>query len=81
MTKLYYCLSCKRVGKNEEQCSYCSEKGMKELCEGAPVSIIGTKTKGNVLKVMEENVRLLVRDQSNQKMIKEYEWDKLKKVL
>ena len=81
MGKLYYCTECKRVFKSNAKCEYCNAEVTKELEIGTPVSVIGTKLKGNVLKIMVDAVALIVRDQSNNKMIKEFEIDKLKKVL
>lgn len=80
MGKLYYCSDCKRVFK-DEHCQYCDESDVFELTEGAPVNIIGTKLKGKVLKIKDSSARLLIRDESNNKYIKEYEAEKLKKIL
>lgn len=81
MRKLYYCLECKRVSEKEDSCTYCSSQNIKELVKDAPVNIIGSKLKGRVLKVEEGKARLLIADESNNKYIKEYEADKLRKVL
>jgi len=81
MSKLYYCLECKRVIKNPETCDYCKSKEVNELVVGAPVNVIGQKLKGKVLKIDNDIVRLLVRDQSNNKLVKEFEPSKLNKVL
>lgn len=80
MDKLYYCVDCKRVIK-EETCGYCKSEDVKELVVGAPVNVIGSKLKGNVLKIKDDNVRLLIRDESNNRFIREYEADKVRKVL
>lgn len=81
MSKLYYCLECKRVIKNPEVCDYCKADTINELVVGAPVSVIGQKLKGKVLKIDNDLVRLLVRDESKNKLIKEFEPSKLKKVI
>jgi hypothetical protein len=81
MNKLYYCAECKRVLTNSENCSYCSSNLVYELAVGAPVNVIGTKLKGKVLKVKDNTARLLIRDESNSKLIREYEGDKLRKVI
>lgn len=81
MNKLYYCSECKRVTTNNENCSYCSSNLVYELAVGAPVSVIGTKLKGKVLKIKDNTVRLLIRDESNSKFIREYEGEKLRKVI
>lgn len=79
--RLFYCTECKRVFKSDTACEYCNSSEINELVIGAPVSVIGNKLKGNVLKITDSNVRLVVRDASNAKMIKEFEADKLKKVI
>jgi hypothetical protein len=81
MDKLYYCGECKRVVTNSENCSYCGSGFVKELSVGAPVNVIGTKLKGKVLKIKDNHVRLLMRDERNSKFIREYEGDKLRKVI
>lgn len=81
MGKLYYCNECKRVLKSNEKCEYCNGEDVKELSYGAPVNIIGSKLKGKVLKIKDNMVRLVVRDEYNSKFIKEYECEKLRKVL
>jgi hypothetical protein len=81
MSKLYYCIECKRVVTSSEFCSYCSSSLINELSVGAPVNIIGTKLKGRVLKIKDNTARLLIRDEGNNKLIREYEGDKLRKVI
>ncbi|WP_125152512.1 hypothetical protein [Clostridium rectalis] len=81
MDKLYYCVHCKRVIQNTDKCNFCNEENIKELNYGAPVNIIGSKIKGKVLKIKGNVVRLIVRDEMNIKSIKEYEFEKLRKVL
>ncbi len=81
MDKLYYCGECRRVVKSSESCSYCGGSFINELSVGAPVNVIGTKLKGKVLKIKENQVRLLMRDEGNSKFIREYEGDKLRKVI
>jgi ATP sulfurylase len=83
VNKLYYCGECKRVVTSSESCSYCScSSGLiNELSVGASVNIIGTKIKGKVLKVSENTAKLLIRDEGNNKIIKEYSGDKLRKII
>lgn len=78
---MFYCLSCKRVGKNDEVCEYCSAENLKELKVDSPVNVIGTKLKGRVLKLSGDKVRLLIRDDANNRFIKEYSYKDIKKVL
>ncbi|ERI90714.1 hypothetical protein HMPREF1982_03752 [Clostridiales bacterium oral taxon 876 str. F0540] len=81
MDKLYYCNECKRVISNGESCSYCNGSYIDELSVGAPVNVIGTKLKGKVLKIKDNTARLLIRDESNSKFIREYSGEKLRKIL
>lgn len=81
MDKLYYCGECKRIIENSESCSYCNSSYVNELSVGAPVNVIGTKLKGKILKVKDNTARLLIRDEGNNKFIREYEGSKLRKVL
>lgn len=81
MDKLYYCNECKRVISNGESCSYCNSSYIDELAVGAPVNVIGTKLKGKVLRIKNNTARLLIRDESNSKFIREYSGEKLRKIL
>lgn len=78
---MFYCTSCKRIVKNEGVCEFCSNVDLRELKLDAPVNVIGTKLKGRVLKVTDDKVRLVIRDDANNKFIKEYSYKELKKVL
>lgn len=80
MSKLYFCTDCKRVIK-EEVCNYCNSSETKELKVGSPVNVIGTKEKGRILKIMDNKARLLIRTESNDKVIREYDYNKLRKIL
>lgn len=81
MNKLYYCNECKRVIEGSESCSYCSSQLIEELSLGAPVNIIGTKLKGKVLKIKDNTARILIRDEGNNKFVREYDGEKLRKIL
>lgn len=81
MSKAYYCLSCKRILDKQEICTYCGGKEFKELTYCVPVNVIGTKLKGKVLKVQEGEVKVLFTNESGEKYMKEYGFDKLKKIL
>jgi preprotein translocase subunit YajC len=81
MSKLFYCTSCKRVINNEQCCEYCKCEEINELAVGAPVNVIGNKLKGKVLKIKDGIVRIIIRDASKNKLVKEYEASKLTKVL
>ncbi|WP_411683030.1 hypothetical protein [Clostridium thailandense] len=81
MERLYYCSECKRVITNEDECTYCNSNDVKELMLKTPVNVIGTKTKGKVLKIKDGKVNLIIRDEANSKLVKEYDVTQLKKVL
>lgn len=81
MNKLYYCNECKRIISSSESCSYCNGTLIDELAVGAPVNVIGTKLKGKILKIKDNTVRLLIRDENNGRFIREYSGEKLRKVL
>lgn len=81
INKLFYCLSCKRVINNEQSCEYCKSEEINELLVGVPVNVIGDKLKGKVFKIKDGVVSIILKDASKNKLIKEYEASKLKKVL
>lgn len=81
MDKLYYCTDCKRVFGEASQCEYCSCSSIKELNVGVPVNVIGTKLKGKVLKIKAGKVKLLIKDENKDMYIKEFEAEKLRKVI
>ncbi|QBD87741.1 hypothetical protein EW636_09405 [Clostridium tetani] len=81
MENLYYCSDCKRVFYNGEKCEYCGSQGKKDLKYGVPVNVIGSKLKGKIIKTKENYIRLLIRDDENNKYIREYPAEELRKVL
>lgn len=81
MRKVYYCVQCKRLTTNEDKCNYCNGDHIKEVLQGCPVNVIGTKQKGKVLKIEEDKIKLIVIDEAKNKLIKEYKVEDLKKVL
>lgn len=81
MSTLSYCLQCRRVFKGEDGCPYCKSNSVKELSMDSPVNVLGSKLKGKVLKIEDGKARLLIRDENNGRYIKEYEADKLRKIL
>lgn len=81
MGKLYYCSDCRRVSNGQGKCSYCQGEDIKDLALGAPVNVIGSKLKGNVMKINENSVRVVIRDESNNKFVKDYEADKIRKII
>ncbi|NMM64188.1 hypothetical protein HBE96_16300 [Clostridium sp. P21] len=81
MDRVYYCIDCKRVIANDKVCDYCKGEDLKQLTIKAPVNVIGTKIKGKVLKIKAGKVNILTRNEANEKVIKEYELEQLKKLL
>lgn len=81
MDKLYYCADCKRIFNNDSKCEYCNGENINELKIGKSVNVIDTKLKGKVLKIHGNNVKLILRDEQNNKYLKEYAADKLRKIL
>lgn len=81
MYKVYYCVNCKRIIGNSEICDYCKSSDIKEVNMKSPVNVIGTKVKGRIFKVKDGTVDLLIRDEYNNKMIKEFNIKELKKIL
>jgi hypothetical protein len=81
VSKLYYCMYCKRVFNVDAACEYCSGNNVKELVKNSSVNIIGSKLKGKVVKVEHGKARLLIKDENNNKYIKEYDAAVIRKVL
>lgn len=81
MDRLYYCCECKRVINGEGTCNYCNSKEIKELVSRTSVNVIGTKIKGKIFNMKDGMVSLIVRDEANNKLLKEYTPEQLKKVL
>ena len=81
ITNLFYCLDCMRIFKSEDKCDYCNSGDIKLLKRDAPVNIIGTKLKGRLLRVNENDVSLIIRTENNDKVVKEYDTSKLRKII
>jgi hypothetical protein len=81
MNKLNYCADCKRIFREGEECAYCKSTNVKELTEKAPVNVIGTKLKGRVFKIDDNMVKILVVDENKNKALRDYNAEKLQKVL
>lgn len=82
MKRYYYCLDCKRIFGTGEKCSYCGGENIKGLAAKAPVNVLGSKLKGNVLSTNGDMINVLIRGEGkNNKTIREYSADQLKKIL
>jgi hypothetical protein len=81
MAKLYYCTECRRVEKDSSKCDFCKSEKVKLLKIGAPVNVIGTKQKGKVFKIKEDEVKLIIINEAKERLIKDYKAEELQKVL
>lgn len=81
MKNLSYCVECKRISYFNETCSYCKSNNIKDINRKTPVNVIGTKTKGRVLNVKDGIVDILCIGQGKVKSIKQFEVEKLRKIL
>ncbi|WP_373898868.1 hypothetical protein ACER0A_004605 [Haloimpatiens sp. FM7315] len=81
MIKLYYCEKCKRVLNKNEKCDFCGSEDVKELKVGKSVNVLGSKQKGKFLRVKGEIVSLIITDEMNNKLLKDYNYKELKKIL
>lgn len=81
MNKLYYCLDCKRVFKSSSECCYCKSFSIKELSKNAPINVIGSKIKGRVLKINQDDVSIRFISENKEHLIREFDPDKIRKVL
>lgn len=76
-----FCMDCRRVGDYEETCTYCQSDDIKKLKVKTPVNVIGTKIKGRVFNVKEDIINILCVGDGKSKQIREYEANRLRKIL
>lgn len=81
MAKLYYCTKCRRIAKDDVKCGFCSSERIKLLKVGDPVNVIGTKQKGKIFKIKDDEVKLIVINAANEKSIKGHKHNEIQKVL
>lgn len=81
MSPLFYCVDCQRIFNANENCQFCNSANIKELKKGTSVNVIGTKSKGQVLKVKDDMVSLILITEAKEKVVKEYKAENLKKIL
>lgn len=81
MKNLSYCVDCRRISYFYGICSYCQSNNIKDINRKTPVNVIGTKIKGRVLNVKDEMVNILCIGQGKVKSIKQFEVEKLRKIL
>ena len=78
---IYYCVDCKRVNHNNEKCDYCGSTYLKPVKQGTSVNVIGSKLKGKVLNVKGDYITLILKDEYNNKYLKNFKMEQLKKIL
>lgn len=81
MSKYFYCKDCLNIVSNPQKCEKCEMDNLKELKVGAPVNVIGTKTKGKVFQMKKDIIKLIIITESKERVIKEYKPEQLKKLL
>ena len=81
MAILNYCVDCQRVFKSNDKCEYCNSTKIKELRKGTSVNVIGTKNKGQILKIKDNEVSLILITEAKERVVKEFNVDALKKIL
>lgn len=82
MKHLVYCLNCKRIFNPQDNCPYCNNDKVKNLDIATSVNIIGTKLKGKVLRIKNDSVSLLIiRPDTKERYIKDYNAEKLRKII
>lgn len=77
----YYCLQCKRIFLEDDKCKYCNCAAIKPLKINSPVNVIGSKVKGKVSKINKENLTLIIYNAANEKCLKDYTVDKIRKII
>ena len=81
MYKLNYCLDCQRVFTIDDKWKYCNSKNVRELKRGKAVNIIGGKNKARFLRYKDGKVSVILYTEDKQKIIKDFEIEKIKKIL
>lgn len=75
-----YCKQCRRLFKEEGICPYCENSG-KVMKKNSPVNVIGTKIKGNIFKIKEDSISVIITLEDKTKVIKDYSVEKLRKIV
>ncbi|MGL5245838.1 MAG: hypothetical protein ACRC7R_11745 [Sarcina sp.] len=81
MQSLNYCLDCQRVFSLQESCEFCGSINTKLLKKRTSVNVIGTKLKGKILNCKDGIVSIIINTENNDKVIKDYEIKKIRKIL
>lgn len=78
---LYYCTECRRVLEQESKCNYCGAENINALKRNSVVNVIGTKLKGKVLSAENDKINLIVNTENNEKLLKQYSFEKIRKII
>lgn len=78
---LYYCTKCRRVTEQESKCNYCGAETINSLKRNSVVNVIGTKLKGKVLSVEDDKINLLINTENNERLVKQYSFEKIRKII
>lgn len=81
MQNLDYCLECRRLFLESEECEFCGSKNIKPIKKSTSVNVIGSKVKGKVLNCKDGVVNVVVVTESKERVIKDYKVKELIKVL
>lgn len=81
MNNLNYCVDCRRISYFDGTCSFCQSDDIKFIDKKAPVNVIGTKIKGRVMNERDGMVDILCVGVDNEKSIRQYEMESLRKIL
>lgn len=82
MKSLVYCVDCKKIFPCQDKCPCCNCETVKDLDIATSVNVIGTKLKGKVLRIKNTSVSLLlVNPDTTEKYIKEYSYEKPRKII
>ena len=65
----------------DDKCKYCNSKNVRELKRGKAVNIIGDKNKARFLRYKDGKVSVILYTEDKQKIIKDFEIEKIKKIL
>lgn len=80
MNKIYFCKVCRAVFTEGKGCNCEGNNSVQEVKKGTPMNIIGTKTKGKVIKIKEDAVDLLIYSHNN-KTIRTCKVDEIRKII
>lgn len=80
MNKIYFCNHCRKIFIGDKDCACEGENCIHEVKKGTPVNIIGTKTKGKVIRIKEGAVELLIKNRGN-KILRVCKVDEIRKIV